>query len=577
VSAWAKQSAASLIERRTAPALVGLLAIALTLGVAAAAADVETPRRFSRPAATYSGTTPDQGEDAARDSLVASLENLPVGRITVRPLDIYDPIPAGPVGAVFRLANRLHVRTRSSTIRNLLPFRVGDLWRDALGREASRSLRSLDFLYPQRLEARSLGDSVEVLVETRDVWSTRLEFNLESFEGQSFGSVALNELNFLGFGKSIWLSYREEPAGAFRSFSFQDPSLFGSRLRLRTTSSTGTTGSSDRYSIALPFYAEDAPYSYGVSWTREGSVPHLYQRGSVVAELDKHLREGELFWGMAARHEDMIQRLLLSIFIQDRELGPMRVTPQAVPGFQRPGDDLQTRRISVEGRLWRPRFIERSYVNRLGFVEDYDIGSSFRLKLGYSPKAFGGTAGEAYTQMQLFAGASAGSGFGWLRSSVSGRIRREPREVLARVDARWMQQIRDRHAAVFSAVGVSGSRMPPDFQVGVGGLTGLRSYQVQAVSGRRLWRFNAEGRWTVAQNYFDALTIGIVGFTDAARAWGTGSEGSTWHYSAGTGLRFALPLWSASRVLRIDVAWPVSPTRDGKRDPVFSFGSGQAF
>ena len=81
----------------------------------------------------------------------------------------------------------------------------------------------------------------------------------------------------------------------------------------------------------------------------------------------------------------------------------------------------------------------------------------------------------------------------------------------------------------------------------------------------------------MAQDYFDYLTLGVVGFADAARAWGTGSEGSTWHYSAGTGLRFALPLWSASRVLRIDVAWPVSPTRDGKRDPVFSFGSGQAF
>jgi len=118
---------------------------------------------------------------------VARLEGRPVSRITIAPRNIYDPVPPGAVGALFRIANRLHMRTRPSTIRALLLFEKGDLWSDELGRETARLMRALDFLYPQRIEALADGDSVEVLVETRDVWSTRLEFNFESFAGQSFG------------------------------------------------------------------------------------------------------------------------------------------------------------------------------------------------------------------------------------------------------------------------------------------------------------------------------------------------------------------------------------------------------
>jgi hypothetical protein len=39
----------------------------------------------------------------------------------------------------------------------------------------------------------------------------------------------------------------------------------------------------------------------------------------------------------------------------------------------------------------------------------------------------------------------------------------------------------------------------------------------------------------------------------------------------------SLPQWSLGQVLRIDVAWPIEPTRDGQRQPILSFGSGQAF
>ena len=73
------------------------------------------------------------------------------------------------------------------------------------------------------------------------------------------------------------------------------------------------------------------------------------------------------------------------------------------------------------------------------------------------------------------------------------------------------------------------------------------------------------------------MTVGAVVFTDAARAWGPGAGGADWFVASGVGLRIVLPQWSLGQVMRVDVAWPIEPSRDGRHKPVLSFGSSQAF
>jgi len=92
-----------------------------------------------------------------------------------------------------------------------------------------------------------------------------------------------------------------------------------------------------------------------------------------------------------------------------------------------------------------------------------------------------------------------------------------------------------------------------------------------------MWRLNGEQRVKVADLFSHVLTLGAVGFMDTARAWGPGSDGSEWFLNAGAGLRASFPQWTLGRVVRFDVAWPVTPTRDTRREPVFSIGSSQAF
>ena len=179
--------------------------------------------------------------------------------------------------------------------------------------------------------------------------------------------------------------------------------------------------------------------------------------------------------------------------------------------------------------------------------------------------------------MRLEQGVSTRFGFGLAQGSIETRLRRSPREMLQAVDARWVSRSFARHTLVLAAEGISGLEMDKDFQLVVGGLNGLRAYPVQAVAGRRLWRLNGEDRWKVPGVFGDLLSLGAVAFTDAARAWGPGSSTSEWFVDSGVGVRLSAPQWTFGRVLRADVAWPVTPTRDGRRLPVVTFGSSQAF
>jgi hypothetical protein len=525
------------------------------------------------------GDTVDLDETSASGEHRGSmaLEGLPIRDVSVEPHEIFDPVPPGRFSWLYDFANRAHMRTRASTIRQQLLFAPGDRWKTERVEESMRQLRSLDFLTPESIRGTLSGDSLNVRVVTRDAWTTSPEFNLESASGQRFGSIAFTERNLFGLGKSVSVAYRNEPAGESRSVSVRDPAVVGSRLQLQFDAGTGSAGATNSAAIGLPFYAEDTRQAFGVSWSRSTSVTRLYSQGEVAADFDERMEQTELHWGRGSRRDGTIVRWIGSFLFKDRRMGPSRLEPGAPADFEGGEDNLKVRRLAGELRLWRPRFVEKTGVDRMNGIEDFDLGPTAAMKFGYSPRLLGGSADEGYSRFELGAGAETAFGFGTLRGSIDSRLRWTPLEIVRKLDARWVVQWPRAQTLVLNAHGIGGERVPRDFQVATGGLDGLRAYPVHALSGRRLWRFNAEDRWTLGHEYWELLTLGAAAFYDAARAWGPGAGGTEWHHDVGVGLRVALPHSSQNRVMRLDIAFPVSPTRDGNREPVLSFGSSQAF
>lgn len=519
-----------------------------------------------------------RSDPASPDSLAApAYQGLPIRAVHLKVGDVFDPVPQGALSPLYRLANRLHIRSRESTVRAHVRLQPGEPFQERRARQQERVLRTLDFLQPDTVRVTASADSVDVWIRTRDAWTTQPELNLERAGGRQFGTFGIAERNLLGFGKSLAVYYSEEPTGISRRVAFDDPAVLDSRVRFRWTASDGTSGATDLFALWQPFVTEDDIRTWGISWDRSGSVARLFAGGAERTSFDRDVNDFETWFGLGAREEGVVRRVTFSYRVLDRDFGRSEPAPGAPPEFAGPAVTERFRRVAVEARFWHPRFLERVSVDQPDRVEDVDVGPSIAVKAGVSPRSFGASADEGFLQARVDFGTITRYGVGTVRSTLSTRLRRRALETLRSADARWVQQTGDRHTLVLAALGAAGSNVPRDYQLVVGGLNGLRARPVHALAGRELIRLNAEQRTMLARDLSGLLSVGVAVFWDAGRAFGPGAVGTTWHHDAGVGLRLAPPSTTFGNVLRLDVAWPVSPTRDGGREAVFSFGSTQAF
>ncbi len=522
--------------------------------------------------ADTTGTAPGSGPRGS------DLNGLPIAQVEFEARGIFDPLPPGRLRPLYRLADRLHVRTRTATLRQHMLLAAGDLWDDARAQESERALRGLGIFSVARVGASRMGDSAVVTVRTRDAWTTSPEFTLERGGGRLYGSVQFSERNLLGRAQFVSLAYREEPDGLSRSIEVADPALAGTRVRATASATTGSSGNFEAFTIDRPFFAEDTRVAFGVHAERARSRARLYASGLEAASFTRRNQRVDLYAGLGRRRGGTIVRVTGALMAWDRWLGGSVLTPGAPSEFAGGEEESRVRRFTVEARFWRPRFVEKTQVERLDGLEDIDLGRSLAVAGGIATRAFGGSADEGFAAVRIGFGADGGgAGFGWMRATAASRLASGPREATARLDVRWVNQSVPRHTAVVAALGMGGYRTARDVQLVVGGLNGLRAHDVYALAGDRLWRVNLESRWLIGRDLLRIVSLGAAGFWDAAHTSGFGSGDLPWQHDVGLGLRVSVPRSALNHVARFDLAWRLSRSSSEPRGPVFSFSSSQAF
>jgi outer membrane protein assembly factor BamA len=277
-------------------------------GVVPARAQEASPSLPDSVSHKVSARDPDRYGPVTDSLLSARCEGLPIRRVEVRCLDIFDPVPAGRMSGFYNLANQLHVRTRERTLRSQLLLAVGDVWRAERVHETERQLRGLEYIEPDPVLSKRTGDSVDVLVVTHDQWTTQPELNLERGGGRTYGSVGFHERNLFGLGVGLAFAFREDPTGQTRTGSISGRRLFGTQLEGQYQAGTGRGGVSNAVSLKDPFRSLDDPLSWTVSLWRADFNHQLFKDGSLAAEFPFAFQLTNFEWSTGSRTPDGLVR-----------------------------------------------------------------------------------------------------------------------------------------------------------------------------------------------------------------------------------------------------------------------------
>lgn len=547
--------------------------------------------------------------------LPATAQECPRGRIAAVHVDNHsifdldDPELSSELRWAYGLANTLHMRTRRDLIRGELLFSEGECYDPLLLRESERLLRGYAFI--ARAEVVPLpqpdGD-VEVLVDTQDEWTTKLDIRLVFDDGFEFRGIDVTEENFLGRGMTLGVFFLERDETRDVGARFGTPRLFGTRWDGSVTAGRTRIGDFFSQELSYPFVAEvgrwaarerldirESQFAYAHEATagpeEPGPFTHLLlpvdRRLFDVSLAHRFGRPGAytlLGGAVSVESLEFPDRPDRVEIVRDRDFGDGEPAPGGLRDRLAPHvNDLSSLRLNLLLGRRAIRFVPRSGLDALTGVQDVPLGTEVELNIGRSvgARSRDGLArtDDVAAGGELFAGFARGP---WLvtanvlveaRRVLGGQTGgRGWRDVLAEADllAYWKPELLPRHTVLLSVAGAGGWSTVTPFQLTLGGLRRVRGYRDERFPGGRRVIATVEDRIYVRWPAPSLFDIGFTLFGDVGRMW----EGdvplgvdSGWRGSLGAGLRIGFPP-GTQRTIRADLAVPLRSDA-GTSGPVF--------
>jgi hypothetical protein len=517
-----------------------------------------------------------------------------VTRIFVDNHSVFDPasVPADRrIRWAYRLANRIHVRTRRDFIEDELLLSVGDCYDPVLSRESARILREFRFIASADAFSVPQEDgSRHLLVETRDEWTTKVAGDIRFDGGVEIRGVSVIEENFLGRGISLGAYFREEDERRDVGGVFGIPRIGGGNWDLATAAGRTRVGSTWNQAVIHPFVGEVGTFAFrqraharedlftwhlpsGLPWTH--LVAPLDVGGLEVTAARRFGTTGRfvLVGGGLSREwvrpgiPSEVEGIRAGAF-EDREAVPDSISAPIL-GQLRARDAT---RVNLLVGVRRVRYQERSGLDALAGVQDVPTGRELLLSFGPSVGGSEGP-GDFFLRGNAFGGFATASVVGQLHLSLEGRRER------AGMDGAVRDLLGEFHAFLYRKVptavpqtlvlrvsGQGGWRTDAPFQLLLGGPDGVRGYPDTAFPGGRRLVVTVEDRFQLPSPLPDLADLGATLFADLGRIhqgdapW---ADPSGWRGTVGGGLRIGFPAGSSS-VVRIDVAVPLGPGSDGR-------------
>jgi hypothetical protein len=484
-----------------------------------------------------------------------------VGEIRFDARNLFDAQTADDDTSLARLANRLHVTTRESTIADQLLFRSGDPFKSGLLEESARLLRDTRYLRDATIRPVAFHDGVvDVLVTTQDVWTFNPGISFGRSGGANSSGVEFEELNFLGTGTQFGIGFKSGIDRDSKYVRFRDRQLGSSWWDLDTTYSDNSDGRLAQVSLEHPFYALGSRWAGGVSLLDVTRTDSRYDLGEIVDRYETHEQRATIYWGRSGGLRDgWARRLTFGVTRDERQFG-------AAPGATDAPALLPADRKRVYpwfGVEWvQDDFRIARNRDQIEKTEDYSLGWRAHAQVGYAAASLGSDRNA----VMLAGGVSKGLTFTDRQSmffdlDTHGRVEDGAiRDGIFETSARYYFRQSPRRLLFVSLSATAGSNLDADQQILLGGDNGLRGYPLRYQSGEGRWLFTAEQRLFSNWYPLQMFNVGGAVFYDMGASFGrdplgTPSQGLL--RDVGFGLRFGNSRSALGNVLHVDIAYPL--------------------
>jgi outer membrane translocation and assembly module TamA len=483
-----------------------------------------------------------------------------IGQILFNPLQLFDVGGLDQDTALFRLANRLHIRTRESTIADQLLFREGQLYDPSTIAESARILRSTRYLRDASIRPIAYHDGVvDLEVRTQDVWTLNPGISFGRHGGQNTGGFELEELNLLGLGTELGLAFKSGIDRDSKSVFYRDRQLGSSWWDLSTTYSDNSDGRLADFSLERPFYSLETTRAGGVAANDDLRVDSRYDLGKVIDKFETHAKLASAYWGFSeGLSNGWARRYSVGFTYDDHEFAN---APGTNPALLLP-EDRKLAYPWVAAEWVQDRFAITRNRDQIEKTEDYALGWRLRAQMGFASSATGSDRdavmleAKASTGYDLTARQSLA-----LSADAAGRVEEGSlANGLLGAEARYYFRQSPRRLFFLGLSGTAGSNLDTDTQVLLGGDNGLRGYPLRYQAGTGRWLFTAEQRGYTNWFPFQLFNVGGAVFFDMGRVTGRDPLGSTPQgvlKDVGIGLRLGNSRSALGNVLHIDLAFPL--------------------
>ena len=480
-------------------------------------------------------------------------DNLVFGNIETIPLNIFDLNSALETTSLHHLINKLHIKTKVSTIKKQLLFKKGNRFDPDILKETERYLRSQHYIKDALIMPSELcGKQANIKVLTRDNWTLTPDISFGRSGGNNKIGFKIQEQNILGNGKDIQIGYSKVAERNSTKLSYRDYHLLGSHHKLILNLLKNSDGKGYGINLGLPFYKADSRISWGFKSSYLTQITPIFDAAIIKKEINEKKQLHALHFGWAGKPNTQItQRFKVGWSLKKNHYASTTQTSNTI--------DLTESYPWFEVNRFGTRYIKKTNFNTMGKIEDISLAQNMTLGVGLLLKKFGSS--DNYLKLT----SSYSKGF-QLSASMLGFIKLSSDNYLgegARKGGSYQLKAELNH---FKSSGNdirlkahfrSSDHLLPSERIYLGGDTGMRGFPKAFQSGNKSFLLQAEKRLHFEWYPLHLAKFGAVAFSDIGSAWGNNKDPKLLA-NIGLGLRMIPTRASSSKTMHLNLAMPLA-------------------